>query len=122
MVFVYVTGGLEQETLTVFKSYIVSKFYYCHVTWHFCNQASTNEMKKIKEGALIFIVNDFSSPFSPRASNTFHQVAEAKRFEGVFLCRKVCRIQKLKLLKKKIGWYTKVLCATEYPGVGNFSN
>ena len=23
---------------------------------------------------------------------------------------------------KKIGWYTKVLCATEYPGVGNFSN
>ena len=27
---------------------------------------------------------------SPRASNTFNQVAEAKRFEGVFLCRKVC--------------------------------
>ena len=23
---------------------------------------------------------------------------------------------------KKIGWYTKMLCATEYPGVGNFSN
>ena len=30
------------------------------------------------------------SRFSPRASNTFNQVAEAKRFEGVFLCRKVC--------------------------------
>ena len=28
--------------------------------------------------------------FSSRASNTFNQVAEAKRFEGVFLCRKVC--------------------------------
>ena len=28
--------------------------------------------------------------FSPRASNTFNQVVEAKRFEGVFLCRKVC--------------------------------
>ena len=27
---------------------------------------------------------------SPRASNTLNQVAEAKRFEGVFLCRKVC--------------------------------
>ena len=26
---------------------------------------------------------------SPRASNTFNQVAEAKRFEGVFVCRKV---------------------------------
>ena len=28
--------------------------------------------------------------FSPRASNTFNQVAEAIRIEGVFLCRKVC--------------------------------
>ena len=27
--------------------------------------------------------------YSPRASNTFNQVFEAKRFEGVFLCRKV---------------------------------
>ena len=30
------------------------------------------------------------NPDSQRASNTFNQVAEAKRFEGVFLCRKVC--------------------------------
>ena len=29
-------------------------------------------------------------PNSPRASNTFNQVVEAKRFECVFLCRKVC--------------------------------
>ena len=27
---------------------------------------------------------------SQRASNTFNQVVEAKKFEGVFLCRKVC--------------------------------
>ena len=27
---------------------------------------------------------------SPRAGNRFNQVVEAKRFEGVFLCRKVC--------------------------------
>ena len=27
--------------------------------------------------------------FSPRARNRFNQVVEAKRFEGVFLCRKV---------------------------------
>ena len=28
--------------------------------------------------------------FSPTDSNTFNQVTEAKSFEGVFLCRKVC--------------------------------
>ena len=27
---------------------------------------------------------------SPRARKRFNQVVEAKRFEGVFLCRKVC--------------------------------
>ena len=27
---------------------------------------------------------------SQRASNRFNQVVEAKRFEGVFLCRKIC--------------------------------
>ena len=27
---------------------------------------------------------------SPRARNRFNQVVEAKRFEGGFLCRKVC--------------------------------
>ena len=30
------------------------------------------------------------SMYSHRASNTFYQVVEAKRFEGVFLWRKVC--------------------------------
>ena len=28
--------------------------------------------------------------YSPRARNRFNQVVEAKRFEGVFLFRKVC--------------------------------
>ena len=28
--------------------------------------------------------------YNPRARNRFNQVVEAKRFEGVFLCRKVC--------------------------------
>ena len=28
--------------------------------------------------------------YSPRARNRFNQVVEAKRFEGVFICRKVC--------------------------------
>ena len=55
---------------------------------------------------------------SPRASNTFNQNAEAKRFEGVFLCRKYADFQNQNF--KKIGWYTKMLCATEYPGSMQF--
>ena len=30
------------------------------------------------------------STTSPRARNRFNQVVEAKMFEGVFCCRKVC--------------------------------
>ena len=49
----------------------------------------------------------------PRARNRFNQVVEAKRFEGVFLCRKCAEFKNQTITK--IGWYTKVLCATEYP-------
>ena len=56
----------------------------------------------------------FLSSYSQRSSNRFNHVVEAKRFESVFVCRKVCWIQKSKSWKK-IGWYIKLLCATEYP-------
>ena len=47
--------------LTIFKSFIMSNFNYCHLTWHFCSEASTNKMGKIQEMALRFICNDFTS-------------------------------------------------------------
>ena len=47
--------------LTIFKSFIMSNFNNCPLTWHFCNQASINKMEKIQEKALRFISNDFSS-------------------------------------------------------------
>ena len=34
--------------------------------------------------------HDQTATYSPRAHDRFNQVVEAKRFEGVFLCRKVC--------------------------------
>ena len=47
--------------LTILKSFIMSNFKYCPLTWHFCSQASTNKMKKIQERALRFICYDFTS-------------------------------------------------------------
>ena len=47
--------------LTIFKSFIMSNFNYCPLTWHFCSEASTNKMEKIQEMALRFICNDFTS-------------------------------------------------------------
>ena len=47
--------------LTIFKSFIMSNFNYCPLTWHFCSQANTNKMEKIQERALRFICNDFTS-------------------------------------------------------------
>ena len=37
-------------------------------------------------------------------------MVEAKRFEGVFLYKK----KNAEFKNQKIGWYTKLLCATEY--------
>ena len=58
---------------------------------------------------------------SQRASNAFNQVVEAKRFEGVFLCKKKYAIFKNQTLKKSAG--TQKCCVQRNTlGVGNFSN
>ena len=61
----------------------------------------------------MFNIEDIYIFDSPRACNRFNQVVEAKRFEGVFLCKMSAELKNQTL--KTIGWYTKVLCATEYP-------
>ena len=46
------------------------------------------KMLMITMGFLLATERD--KPYSTRAHNRFNQVVEAKRFEGVFFCRKVC--------------------------------
>ena len=50
-----------QGKLTIYKSFIMSNFNYCPLSWHFCSQASTNKLEKNQERALRFIYNDRSS-------------------------------------------------------------
>ena len=51
--------------------------------------------RNITKGARDMASFTFISWFSsPRASGRFNDVTEGKRFEGVFLCKKVCWIQK----------------------------
>ena len=54
-------------------------------------------------------VNPLPSSISPRARNRFNQVVEGN---GSYVEK--CAESKNQTLKR-IGWYTKVLCATEYP-------
>ena len=42
-----------------------------------------------KDNTVNSVMNELGHD-SPRARNRFNQVVEAKRFEGAFLCRKVC--------------------------------
>ena len=43
----------KQGKLTIFKSFIMSNFNYCPLTWHLCSQSSTHKMEKILEMAII---------------------------------------------------------------------
>ena len=43
--------------LTFSKSFIMSNFNFCPLTWYFCSQASTNKIEQIQERALRFISN-----------------------------------------------------------------
>ena len=49
----------------------------------------------------------------PQARNRFNQVVEAKMLEGLFYVEKCVEFKNQTL--QKFGWYTTVLCATEYP-------
>ena len=57
-----------------------------------CGYLRVNIVRKMSEHVTSHLSSSLMS--SPRASNRFNQVIEAKRFVGVFLCRKVCGIQK----------------------------
>ena len=60
---------------------------------HVLGKKKTTKKKEKSENRLHsnILIHRFSIiEFSPRARNRFNQVVEAKRFEGVFLCRKVC--------------------------------
>jgi hypothetical protein len=49
--------------LTIYHSYIMSNFNYCHVVWHFCGESNTKIMEKKQERALRFIYEDFNSDY-----------------------------------------------------------
>ena len=60
-----------------------------------------------------FVTADEQGAYSPRARNRFNQVVEAKRLKVCSYVEKCAKFKNQTL--KKIGWYTKVLCSTEYP-------
>ena len=55
---------------------------------------SLAHLKNIRVGSPLTKLSGSAHGYSLRARNRFNQVVEAKRFEGVFLCRNVCKIQK----------------------------
>ena len=62
----------KQGKMTIYNSFIVSKFNYCPLAWHFCSTtSSTNKIEKKKqEGALRFINNDFTSSLQALLTST----------------------------------------------------
>ena len=49
--------------LTIFHTYILSKFNYCPLAWHVCNENNSRKLEKIQERALRFVYEDFDSSY-----------------------------------------------------------
>ena len=53
----------ENTRLTVFKSFIRSKFNFCPIIWHFCSQTITEKLEKLQYSALRKVHNHFQSSY-----------------------------------------------------------
>ena len=59
------------------KSFVISQFNYCPITWMYCQRKSNNLINKIHERALRIAYNDYASDFDNLLSRdnsvTIHQ-------------------------------------------------
>jgi hypothetical protein len=47
--------------LTIYHSFILSNLNFCPLSWHFCSEANTNKIEKIRERALRFINSTYEN-------------------------------------------------------------
>ena len=71
----------KQGKLTIYNSFIVAKFYYCPLVWHFCGNSSTNKLEKVQKRALWFMNNDFTSSIQALISSTNTEPLHVKRLK-----------------------------------------
>ena len=48
----------QEEKILIFNSFILSKFNFCPLVWHFCGKSNTAKMEKLQYRALKYIFND----------------------------------------------------------------
>jgi hypothetical protein len=70
-----------QCKLLIYHSFILSNFNYCSLTWHFCNERSTQKMERIQERALRFIYNDYLSPYITLLENSKFPALHVRRLK-----------------------------------------
>ena len=65
--------------MVIFKSFVMSNFTYCPLTWHFCGRQNNEKMEKIQERALRILYRDYES--------TYQELIERAHTTTVFLAR-----------------------------------
>ena len=50
--------------ISMYKSFILSNFSYCPVSWMFCGKHNSDKLEKLQERALRFVFSDYTSPIS----------------------------------------------------------
>ena len=49
--------------LTIFHSFILIKFNFCPLAWHFCTDKNSRKLEKVQERALRFVYDDYTSSY-----------------------------------------------------------
>jgi hypothetical protein len=59
-VFIWIRSW-RQTGLTIFHTFILSKFNFCPLAWHFCTNKNSKKLEKVQERALRFVYEDYNS-------------------------------------------------------------
>ena len=80
--------------LKIDHSFILSNFYYCPLSWHFCGETHTKQLERIQERALRFIYNDYISDYETLLLNSKMPTLNLRRLRAMaFLAFKILNHQ-----------------------------
>jgi hypothetical protein len=72
-----------KEKEKIYNTFIISKFNYCPIIWHFCGKACTKKIEKIQERALRFMFNDKISTYSSLLEKCGYATLHVRRIKTI---------------------------------------
>lgn len=70
---------------SLYRSFILPNFYYCHQVWHHCGKRNTTKIEKVNERALRYVYNDKHASYQHLLDRIRLPSMESRRIQDMLL-------------------------------------